>query len=930
MNRTLLTSVTLAMVMVASSAASAQKKPLDHSVYDGWQTASAVNLTDDGNTLTYVVAPQEGDATLYLENLATGKKVSVERGGTPAISPDGKWAVFSIKAPFADTRQAKIKKKKADEMPKDTVAFADLRTLEIHKLGAGSKLKTSLETNHWLAFETGSKDSLMTVVYNLDSSKSDTLRNVDKYAFDTDGLRLAAVFKKNKKDSLSKDELAIFKLATMEKNVLSEGKKFYSLPKFNDKGDKMAFLASADSNKTGNKYCSIFLYEEALKGPATTEEIIPQGYRGKLPKGTAVNENSPLSFSRLSDRLFVGYKEMIPENDTTLVDFETAQLDIWNWDIYLTPPGQKANKATLEKRMCDGVINLTQDRNNIVPLTDDPDVSTAYIDGGEGRWALVLDNRAYELSSTWDSNDFVDVSLVDLNTGEYKTLFTKLNGRPSVSPAGKYLIWFSNDDLCFYTYEIASGRTTNISEKIKGTFYDDEDDHPCPPPQFAGAYWYNDDKSLILTEKFDIWKVNPDGSKPVCLTEGKGRAANTQYRYTTLLRDKTRAALKEVGVRQTIGDKDIIYLTTFDRGSKENGYASVKAKGGIVSSFTEKMGYSSAIKAYDADVIAFRMGDFRHSSDVYITRDNWKSSEKKSAVNPQQSGYRWGDVRLVHWNAYDGTPLDGLLYVPEDIRKDEKIPLMIYFYEKRSETLYSYISPAPSRSTVNIPFFVSRGYAVFVPDIVYTVGHPGESAYNCICSGAEAMCEQHPFIDKSRMAIQGQSWGGYQTAYLVTRTNMFAAAGAGAPVGNMTSAYGGIRWESGMVRAMQYEHGQSRIGTSLWDEGGLDLYIENSPIFHTQNVTTPVLIMHNDNDGAVPWYQGIEFFMALRRFEHPAWLLEYNNESHNLSERRNAKDLSIRLQQFFDHYLKGEPAPAWMKTGVPLSRKGQYFGFETD
>ena len=190
------------------------------------------------------------------------------------------------------------------------------------------------------------------------------------------------------------------------------------------------------------------------------------------------------------------------------------------------------------------------------------------------------------------------------------------------------------------------------------------------------------------------------------------------------------------------------------------------------------------------------------------------------------------------------------------------------------------------------------------------------------------MCRQFPFIDKDRMAIQGQSWGGYQTAYLVTRTDMFAAAGAGAPVGNMTSAYGGIRWESGMVRAMQYEHGQSRVGKSLWDEGGLGLYIENSPIFHTQNVTTPVLIMHNDNDGAVPWYQGIEFFMSLRRFGHPAWLLEYNNEAHNLVERRNCKDLSVRLQQFFDHYLKGDPMPAWMKSGVPQTRKGQYFGLE--
>ena len=178
------------------------------------------------------------------------------------------------------------------------------------------------------------------------------------------------------------------------------------------------------------------------------------------------------------------------------------------------------------------------------------------------------------------------------------------------------------------------------------------------------------------------------------------------------------------------------------------------------------------------------------------------------------------------------------------------------------------------------------------------------------------------------MGIQGQSWGGYQTAYLVTRTNMFAAAGAGAPVGNMTSAYGGIRWESGNSRITQYEHGQSRIGKTLWEEGGLDLYVGNSPVFFAPKVKTPVLIMHNDADGAVPWYQGIEFFMSLRRLGKPAWLLEYNNEAHNLSERRNAKDLSVRLEQFFDHFLKDEPAPVWMSTGIPYQRKGNYFGFE--
>ena len=344
--------------------------------------------------------------------------------------------------------------------------------------------------------------------------------------------------------------------------------------------------------------------------------------------------------------------------------------------------------------------------------------------------------------------------------------------------------------------------------------------------------------------------------------------------------------------------------------------------------FLDTLTFYSVIKAESAPVVAFQKGNFRNCYDLYLTRDWFASEEKVTAVNPQKDDYRWGRAELFQWKAYDGTPLKGLVFIPDGVKDTDKLPVMVYFYEKYSEDLYAFRTPAPSRSTVNITFYTSRGYICFIPDIVYKVGHPGQSAYNCICSGAEALCAKYPFADKSKMAIQGQSWGGYQTAWLVTHTDMFAAAGAGAPVSNMTSAYGGIRWESGITRAGQYERGQSRIGKSLWEEGGLDLYIENSPAFFADKVNTPLLIMHNDADGAVPWYQGIEYFSDLRRLDKRVWMLQYNNEAHNLIERKNCLDLSRRLQQFFDHYLKGEPMPAWLKYGVPATRKGEYFGFE--
>ena len=268
--------------------------------------------------------------------------------------------------------------------------------------------------------------------------------------------------------------------------------------------------------------------------------------------------------------------------------------------------------------------------------------------------------------------------------------------------------------------------------------------------------------------------------------------------------------------------------------------------------------------------------------------------------------------------------MKGLLYKPENFDPAKKYPMIVYYYERYSDKLNSHYVPSPSRSTVNFPYYNSNGYIVFVPDITYTTGHPGTDAYNSIMSGTLELMKR-PYIDAANMGLQGQSWGGYQTAFMVTQTGMFKAAMAGAPVSNMTSAYGGIRWESGVVREFQYEHGQSRIGGTLWDKR--DLFIENSPIFFADRITTPLLIMSNDTDGAVPWYQGIELFTAMRRLGKPAWLLSYNGEEHNLTKRPNRQDLSIRMSQFFDHFLKGGPEPKWMKEGIPAVLKGKETGY---
>jgi dipeptidyl aminopeptidase/acylaminoacyl peptidase len=363
------------------------------------------------------------------------------------------------------------------------------------------------------------------------------------------------------------------------------------------------------------------------------------------------------------------------------------------------------------------------------------------------------------------------------------------------------------------------------------------------------------------------------------------------------------------------------------------------SKGTHLTDELQPYGFGLPVKASEAQRMIYTKENYGQSPDLYLVTETATGSDgrqerasqfiesKLSSINAQQANYNWGTAELFKWKTFKGKGSQGILYKPEDFDPKKKYPVLIYFYERLSDGLYSYLPPAPTPSRLNISFFVSRGYVVLAPDIKYTIGHPAQSAYDFVVSGAKALTK-YKWIDAKNMGIQGQSWGGIQVAQLVTMTNMFKAAWAGAPVANMTSAYGGIRWESGVNRQFQYEQYQSRIGATLWQKP--ELYIENSPLFHLPKVTTPLVIMSNDADGAVPWYQGIELFTAMRRLGKKVWLLSYNGEAHNLVERRNRKDIQVREQQYFDWLLKGGKPAKWITEGVPAVKKGKDWGLEEE
>ena len=904
------------------SSAQENKKALSHDVYDGWQRVVSPALTPDGKFISWAVNPQDGDGILYIGNIATGKTLAIPRGASLKMSPQSDWAYCRIRPEHAKVRQAKIDKKKKDKMPKDSLAVIRLSDFSVTKYADVESFKTGSDAMPFVVY----KYDGGAVAVNPAAGTVDTLKHVSSYVFSRDGRSVAAIGSKSEKDSLSVDCMLLYAPSGNKRDTLSKGVPFYSSPAFDRSGNRLVFLSSSDTLEKASRHCSVNLYSEG-----SLTEVVPASY--VAPDGLVVNENAAPFFSASGKRIFLGLGEYIPPKDSTLYDFETALVDIWNYDAFYTPPQQRIKEKQIRNKTYLSVVN----DGKVVRLAGSFFDEISLTQGGDGDWALSVDNTAYRLTSAWDSNEYTDVCAVSLADGSRRDIKRKLAGSPEISPEGKYLYWYDCDDWKWHTYDVAKGLEAALAADEGSHFYDEENDRPMyPEPYDYTPEWMAGDSRILINDRYDVYSFSPDGKSWARMTDG--RSSRICFRHGDPVERGLTEEDRKLGFRHSYRSGDTFWFTTFSEETKQNGYASMKLsdKWGIKKLaalrpgewFVDDFTYGQPVAARDADVYAYTKGNFRTPADLYVVRGPSRKEVKLTSINPQQSEYRWGDVELVHWNAYDGTPLDGLMFIPEGIAEGEKVPLMVYFYEKNSETMFSPRTPAPSRSVVNVPMYVSNGYAVFIPDVVYKTGHPGESAYNCIVSGTEAMCDRYGFIDRDRMAIQGQSWGGYQVAYLITRTNLYKAAGAGAPVGNMTSAYGGIRWESGHVRAMQYEHGQSRIGKSIWDEGGLDLYIENSPIFHVDKVQTPVLIMANDNDGAVPWYQGIEFFSDLRRFQKPAWLLQYNKEAHNLVERRNCKDLSIRLQQFFDHYLKDAPMPAWMKHGVPVWKKDRYFGFE--
>ena len=970
MYKTMFSVFMLQLIIVFQVIARDEKMSLSHDDYENWKTLTRQQLSADGKWASWEVNPQQGDGMLYLRDLETGRKDSVARGSRPSFSPGSRYLAFSIKPPSDLVRQAKMDKESPREMPKDSLGIIILPGLERIVEERVKSFAVPEEESGWMVYH---KEKELPDTTKKADNESDTLATANKPSNNNSKGTTLVIFNPVTGDkhefpgvthySLSKNgKLAAFiqedSSAVMVFNTLTQlAARILETPgtakslSISEAGDQVAFIFSPGSKSVEDDENGP--QEKNENNPATDQdedagdepdddkpEIFDLWYWSEgaeeatmivdtttagMPHGWSVSEHTSPGFTEKGDRLFFGTAEKPePEPEDTLLREEKYRVDIWHYQDPRIQPQQLAELNRDRRKTYTAVYHI--DRREMVQLADEQMPNLTTVQRGKGELEIGTSVKPYRIQSSFEAGSYSDVYLVNVNTGERRLVLEKyrgsalrsVHGSDGLSPEGNYLLYYSQADSNWHAMTTAGNRTRNLTADIPRPVYNELHDQPSDPRPYGIAGWVEGDRYVLVYDRYDIWITDPEGNEPpVSLTGHYGRDSGIRLRYINLDPEK-----------ESIGRREEILLSAFNENNKQSGFYTVRVHRPSEPSLItmEDARYYTPQKAKEADVLIWRKGTFREYPELWTGDARFRDPERISSTNPQQDKYKWGNAQLVDWISFKNDTLQGILYTPENMEPGKKYPMLVYFYERLSYNLHRHYVPSPSRSTINMTWCVSNDYVVFVPDIPYTIGYPGQSAYDAVVSGTKSMVSRFDFIDRANIGIQGQSWGGYQIAWLITRTDMFRAAMAGAPVSNMISAYGGIRWASGLSRIFQYEETQSRIGGTIWDE--TLRYIENSPVFYARRVNTPLLMMHNDDDGAVPWYQGIEYFMSLRRLGKPVWMLNYNDEAHNLTRWPNRMDLSVRMYQFFDHYLKGKPAPVWMIEGIPAIKKEKTDGYE--
>ncbi len=944
-----------------------QSKPISWKDVPGWRSINnfQVTISPDGQWAAYPITAAEADAELVVKKLndTVERRFPIGYSSFPqfSFSEDGKWLVFKESPKF---KEVKANEKTPGKQLFEKLFLLDLannKKTEFERAGnfvlngkAASHLAIKIVKERNPAARPDDPQGGDLLIVELANGKALNIGNVGEFGFNKAGNLLAYTIDAGNK---SGNGLYLYNINTRQTTVLDNDKASYKSLGWDAEKDAVAVLKMKKDEKYKTDKGVVLGVKNLLQTPVSFSydpekdslhfpvkmtisgmrrpywsDDLTRMFFGISPlepvkkeadttgksKAQIVKESDSLVLVRIKADTSIksvadlkralekaeakGKPEVKPANDATKPD-----MTIWHWQDKRLQSRQQVQE--MQDKNFSYVAMVDVATSKFVQLNDGTIRSLSILP--KQLYAVAEDIDAYELDQNLDGQSYSDMYIINLKTGaktKFKSKFYRpsFSGVPRPSPDGLKFVY--GEDGHYYVYDLTTNTSVNITEKIAVNFVNTEDDHNVTKPLTPVIGWSSDSKYVLIRDLWDIWQVSANGTSAVNLTlNGKKEKIRYAGRYSIDEEEKGFDLKKKN------------YFRMYGEWTKKSGIASLDPgsnglKPGATVLVWEDASVVTIQKAKNSNTFIFAKEDFNKPTEFFSATEKLSNPVQFTKNAPDYSKYAWSTgTQLVNYVSDKGDTLQGALFLPAGYENGKKYPTIVYYYEKLSQTLHSYSNPGFSGTGWNPAMYTSNGYAVFIPDIVYKMDDPGMSAVWCVLPAVKAAI-QTGVIDETKIGIHGHSWGGYQTAFLITQTNMFKAAAAGAPLTNMVSMYDLIYWNSGGGNMSIFEASQGRFRGAPWENW--ESYLRNSPVYHVKKVNTPLLMLHNDKDGAVDFTQGIEYYNALRRLKKPVIMMQYKGENHGLAKMENRKDYSVRMMEFFDYYLKGKEAPDWLKNGM--------------
>lgn len=884
------------LLHAVSHIAIAQKPPIDIAAFDKWHSVTQPGISDDGKYAFYTI-----------QNLPIGNQTVVVK------SLNGKW---TKEIPAArDAKFSKDCKQLYYLLPNDGLIRLTLGTNTTQKIADASSYQLYQNQSYEvLTYEMAHREYVIELLY---ASKQLKYKQVTKFALNPNGKDAIVTYCHEAPSTIrSIDKI---NLVDGQTTTLVQGQSIIN-ELFDKNGDQLAFTFG---DSTGRLIDSIGVYQknEGLK-------IIPISRLASLSKDSIQGNTAYYwRFTNDGNHLLAGFNEIIPKPKA-----DAVKLDVWHHND-LNLQSEQLYSAGRPKTY---LLKLDLRKDSIKRIQNDKEEIERNAQAFDGKQFLITKTLEWDaetrIKSGKRTTTYYLVDLYNNRRDKVVTLPFEYSIHIHVSPNSKYVVYFNPETDNYYSYDINLKITHEITKKIVAIWsrYDYYDE-VIPQMHLAGfSGWLENDEFVLINDRYDIWAVDPSNQKtPINITKGLGKSTATIF--------------YPIVKRNIINDREPLILSGFNTNSQNVGFYKVEIQKNTITKLSEgpylygsrKFLYNNLlepiniIKAEKTETYILKRENAENSPNFFATKD-FKTFTPVSSIHPEQA-YNWLTTELHKFPCNGGDSVMGVLHKPANFDPTKKYPVIFYYYEKLSNELNYYHAPKAGGGAINFPYFITNGYLVFTFDIHYKTGDIGQSVLNS-AESAYSYLSKFPWVDSTKVGINGHSLGGFETNLIVTRSNKFAAALSGAGNSNLISAHSEIRgrvgFSGGTSNGSMVEIGQYKMGVTPWDNP--QKYIDNSPIFSVNKTTTPILLFHNSGDVAVSFDQSIELFLALSRLNKKVWILQYDNEGHVILNQAAAKDFELRMFQFFNHFLKGQPMPIWMSKGIPAINKGIVSGLDMD